>query len=209
MPRIEELLFVIGQGKIFSRIDLQNAYLQVSVEEDSQKFLVINTHKGLFRFKRLPFGLASSPAIFQRFMSQTLVGIEGVATYLDDILICGRTKEEHDHRLQLVLQLLRDKNVQINKEKSTLHKEVVEYLGYHISGEGIKPSPRKLKSIMDAPPPTSVAELQSYLGLITYYGKFVRDFASKLAPLYDLLHKGKPFKWTKAEQMAYFFLSSL
>lgn len=200
LPKIEELLSIIGNSKIFSKIDLQNAYLQVPVDEKSQDFLVINTHKGLFKYRRLPFGLSSSPGIFQKFISQLLTQIEGVAAYLDDIIICGGNKAEHDERLLKVLQVLQDHNVRINKGKSMLHVKSMEYLGYHVSGEGISPSPKKIKAILDAPAPTSVAEVQSFLGMITYYCKFVRNFSSKLAPLYDLLKKGVKFRWTAVEE---------
>ncbi|XP_064122509.1 uncharacterized protein K02A2.6-like [Macrobrachium nipponense] len=106
LPKIEELLSVVGKGKFFSKIDLKNAYLQIPVDEKSQECLVINTHKGLFKYKLLPFGLSSSPGIFQRFISQLLANVEGVAAYLDDIIVSGATKKEHDHRLRKVLELL-------------------------------------------------------------------------------------------------------
>ena len=203
LPKIDELLASIGKGKIFSKIDLKNAYLQIPVEENSQECLVINTHKGLFKYKRLPFGLSSSPGIFQRFISQILSNIEGVAAYMDDIVISGETKEEHDERLKKVLNVLQSHNVQINKSKTVLNMESIDYLGYCISGEGIKPSPQKVQAILDAPCPTSVAEVHSFLGMITFYCRFVKNFSTKSAPLYDLLKKDTKFRWTKVEQNAF------
>ena len=208
LPRIDELLSSVGSGKVFSKIDLQNAYLQIPVDEKSQEFLVISTHKGLFKYKRLPFGLSSSPAIFQRFISQMLVDIEGVEGYLDDIIVSGETQEIHDERLNKVLKRLQEHNVQINKKKSVLSTSCIDYLGYQISDEGIKPSPKKLEAILNAPAPTSVQELQSFLGMVTYYCKFVRDFSTKLSPLYDLLKKGQKFKWTKSEQNVFQFIKN-
>ena len=203
LPKIDELLSVIGRGQIFSKIDLKNAYLQIPVEEKSQEYLVINTHKGLFKYTRLPFGLSSSPGIFQRFISQLLSSIEGVAAYMDDIVVSGATKEEHDERLKKVLDLLQSHNVQINKSKTFLNMDNIEYLGFNISGQGIKPSPRKVQAILDAPCPTSVAEVHSFLGMVTFYCKFVKNFSTKSAPLYDLLKKGVKFRWTKIEQNAF------
>lgn len=203
LPRIEELLSGLGKGKIFSKIDLQNAYLQLAVEDKSQEYLVINTPKGLFKYKRLPFGLSSSPGIFQRFMSQLFDKMEGVAAYLDDIIVCGSSKEEHNERLIKVLQILQDHNVKINKNKSVLYAESLEYLGYHISGKGIKPSNKKLEAIVKAPTPTSVAEVHSFVGMITYYCRFIKNFSSKLAPLYNLLKKGTKFKWTEVEEKVF------
>ena len=203
LPKIDELLSIVGKGQIFSKIDLKNAYLQLPVDEESQNFLVINTHKGLYKYKRLPFGLSSSPAIFQRFISQLLSPVEGVAVYFDDIIVSGSTQEEHDCRLKQVLDILQGSNLNINKLKSELNAKEIEYLGYLISGEGIKPSARKIKAIMDAPSPSSAAEVQSFLGMITYYCKFVRNFSNKMSPLYDLLKKGKEFKWSGVEHKAY------
>ena len=148
LPRSEELLAEIGKGHIFSTIDLKNAYLQIPVDEVSRKYLVINTHKGLFRFKRLPFGLASSPAIFQRFMSSLLHDVDGVGVYLDDIIISGESEEQHDFRLSKVLQILEERNIQINKKKSAVKVTSLEYLRYHISGEGVRPSTKKVNAIL-------------------------------------------------------------
>ena len=203
LPKVDEILAVVGKSKIFSKIDLKDAYLQVSVDDESQDLLVVNTHKGLFKYKRLPFGLASSPAIFQRFMSQLLKDIDGVVAFLDDILIGGETKEEHDNRLDRVLRVFQKHNVAINKKKTVLNTNSIEYLGYIISGVGIKPSPKKLAAILEAPTPKSVGEVQSFLGMVTYYCRFVRNFSSVLAPLYDLLKKGSKFKWSSVEANAF------
>ena len=132
MPKTDELFTAIGKGKVFSTIDLKNAYLQIPVEEVSQKYLVINTHKGLFRYKRLPFGLSSSPAIFQRFIANMLKGLDGVGAYLDDIIINGESEEQHDLRFLRVLEILKEHNVQINKKKSAVKVTSLEYLGYFI-----------------------------------------------------------------------------
>ena len=203
LPKVDELLADIGKGKIFSTIDLKNAYLQIPVGEESQKFLLINTHKGLFKFTRLPFGLSSSPAIFQRFIANLLKDVEGVGAFLDDIIIGGEDEQQHDERLSKVLQILKEHNVQINKKKCAIKVTSLEYLGYLISGEGISPSPTKVKAIQDAPSPSSVAELQSFIGMLTFYCKFIKNFSSKMAPLYDLLKKNNVFKWTECEQKVF------
>ena len=111
--------------------------------------------------------------------------IDGVVAFLDDILVDGETKEEHDKRPDRVLKVFQKHNVAINKKKTVLNTDSIEYLGYVISGNGIKPSPRKLAAILEAPTPRWVGEVQSFLGLVTYYCRFVRNFSSVLAPLYD------------------------
>lgn len=142
-----------GKSKVFSKIDLQHAYLQVPVDEKSLEFLVINTPKGLFRYKRLPFGLYSSPGIFQKLISQLFAQMAGVAAYLDDIVICDKIEAECDERLRKVFQIQQDHNVRINKSKSVLHAKSLDYLCYHFSGEGTEHSPWKLRAIVDAPSP--------------------------------------------------------
>ena len=132
-----------------------------------------------------------------------LKGLDGVGAYLDDIIISGESEEQHDFRFQRVLEILKEHNVQINKKKSAVKVTSLEYLGYLISGEGIRPSPKKVKAILDAPTPKSVQELQSFIGMLTFYCRFIKNFSSKLAPLYELLKKDKVFKWTETEQRSF------
>jgi hypothetical protein len=106
IPRIEELFASLSGGKTFSKLDLSHAYLQVPLDEQSQKYVTINTHKGLFKYTRLPFGIASAPSIFQRVMENLLQGIPRVCVYLDDILVTGATEQEHLANLAQVLQRL-------------------------------------------------------------------------------------------------------
>ena len=129
--------------------------------------------------------------------------IDGVVAFLDDILIGGETKEEHDKRLNQVLKVFQRHNVAINKKKTVFNTSSIENLGYVISDDGIKPSPKKRAAIMEAPTPRSVSKVQSFLGLVTYYCRFVRNFASVLAPLYDLLKKASKFKWSSIEANAF------
>ena len=108
LPKIEELFASLSGGQTFSKLDLSHAYLQVPLAEESQKYLVINTHKGLYAYKRLPFGVASAPAVFQRNMDNILQGLSGVCTYLDDILVTGKTADKHIKNLNAVLTRLRE-----------------------------------------------------------------------------------------------------
>ena len=103
LPTAEELFAKLAGGKFFTKLDMSSAYLQLPLDDESKKYTTINTHKGLFQYNRLPFGVASSPAIFQRTMDTLLQGIEGVSVYLDDILVTGPTEEEHLKTLERVL----------------------------------------------------------------------------------------------------------
>ena len=102
IPKIEDLFATLAQGKAFTKLDMSQAYQQLLLDEDSKKYVVINTHKGLFCYNRLPFGISSAPGIFQRVMECLLQGIPGVTIYLDDILITGSSTEEHLHTLDKV-----------------------------------------------------------------------------------------------------------
>ena len=203
LPKLEDILANLGPYKYISKLDLKNAYLQLAVSDDSQKYLVMNTHLGLYKFHRLPFGLSSAPGIFQRFNTELLANVEGVQVFLDDIVVVGDTQEEHDNRLCEVLSILQKRNVKLNKSKCQIRAKEVPYLGYILSGEGIKPDPKKIQAILEAPTPTSVSSLKSFLGLCTYYNRFVPRFSSILCPLYNLTQKDVQFQWTTIHEQAF------
>ena len=196
IPIIDDLLNEVSGKKYYSKIDMSNAYLQLEVEQESKDSLVINTHLGLFRFNRLPFGLSSSPAIFQKFMDQLLNDIDNTKAYLDDIIIVGDTKAEHDLAVERVLTRLEERNVSVNFKKSVFGVPKLSYLGYSLSSEGYSPLEEKLKAIKDVPKPKNVTEVKSFLGLVSYYSRFVKNFADIVAPLYDLTQKGIKFVWS-------------
>ncbi|PIK56483.1 hypothetical protein BSL78_06598 [Apostichopus japonicus] len=178
IPKIEDLFATLAGGKTFSKLDMSQAYQQLKLDEDSKQSVVINTHKGLFQYNRLPFGISSAPGIFQRAIEGILQGMPNVVVYLDDILITGATEEEH-------LMILD------------------EVLSHVIDEKGLHPMPEKVKAIKEAPAPRNVTELKSYLGLLTYYGKFLSALSTTLAPLYDLLRKDTQWRWTQTEKSAF------
>lgn len=203
LPRIEDLFAGLSGGQRFSKIDLNQAYLQMHVHEDSQELLTITTHKGLFRYHRLPFGITSAPALFQRAMEQILSGLPGVQCYLDDILCTGATDEEHLRNLDATLQRLKEYGLRVRKEKCDFFRSSVEYLGHVIDAEGLHTAPSKTTAIVDAPPPQNVSQLRSFLGLLNYYGRFIPNLASLLRPLHELLCEDKDWKWSKACQESF------
>ena len=203
IPKIEDLFAKLAGGKLFTKLDLSQAYQQICLEEESKKFVVINTHKGLFQFNRLPFGISSAPAIFQRTMESLLQGIPFVVVYLDDILVTGPTQEDHLQNLRKVLQRLQQAGLRLQRGKCKFMATSVQYLGHVIDAEGLHPLEDKVEAVQQAPAPENVSELRSYLGLLSYYSKFLPQLASTLAPLYALLHSGTPWKWTKSEEAAF------
>eukprot|EP00731_Ephydatia_muelleri_P005042 Em0002g1218a len=191
LPRIDDLLAGLEKGKVFSKLDLAHAYLQLQLDEESRKLATISTHKGLFCYNRLPFGVSSAPAIFQRTMEGILKGIPYVHAYLDDILVTGTSESEHLQILEQVLTRLEEVGIRLKESKCQFLLPSVEYLGYRISGNGIQPTEEKLRAIRDAPTPRDLSQLKSFLGLLNYYGKFLPHLSSTLAPLYKMLSKGQ------------------
>ena len=171
--------------------------------------MTISTHKGLFQYERLPFGVSSAPSIFQRVMDNLLQGIPGVCVYLDDILITGSTEEEHLQHLDDVLTRLSKAGLTLKKSKCAYLLKSVEYLGHTISKEGLHTSDSKVRAVLEAPAPRDVSELRSFLGLVNYYGKFLPDLASELAPLYKLLQKQRRWKWGPDQEAAFSHVKDL
>ncbi|XP_055701692.1 uncharacterized protein K02A2.6-like [Phlebotomus papatasi] len=196
LSKIEDIFASLSNCRIFVILDLRWAYLQLELEEHSREYLTINTHRGLFRYNRLPFGVSSAVAIFQSVMERMLVGIEGVRAFLDDIIIGGKNEEECRQRLFQVLEKFNTHRVQINFAKSNFFADSVEYLGHILSYNQIKPNPKKIEAIVKAPAPTNVKELQAFLGLLNYYRRFIPDLSGKLTCLYHLLKQGEKFVWS-------------
>ena len=158
MPNPQDLFATLAGGRFFSRLDMKQAYQQMRVHPDSQRYLTVNTSKGLFAYTRMPFGISSAPGIWQRAMDGILAGISGTTCYLDDILVVGRTEEEHDDRLRQVLKRLDQVGLRLKKEKCEFKKTQVQYLGHVVDGHGLRPAEQKLSAIKDAPEPTNSTE---------------------------------------------------
>ena len=196
LPRPNELFATLAGGRKFSKIDLTSAYQQLILEEESREFVTINTHRGLYQYTRLPFGVASAPAVFQKVMDTVLQGLQRVICYLDDILVCGSTEEEHHRNLEAVLQRLQEYNIQARRDKCVFMVDSVEYLGHRIDASGLHTLSGKVKAIQEAPHPRNQQELRSFLGLLHYYGKFIPNLSSVLYPMNSLLQVRCKWCWT-------------
>ena len=197
LPTIHELFSKLHGGQQFSKLDLSMAYNQFLLDDtdESQNITCINTHRGLFKYTRMVFGLTSAPSIFQRAMENLLSNIDGVLCLLDDILITGNDPSQHLERLHIVLERLQDAGLTLQKDKCEFFKNEISYLGYVIDRTGLKKSPQKIKAITEAAVPTDVNKLQSFLGLVNYYRNFVPDASNILSPLYELLKKKTKWNW--------------
>ena len=189
LPRIDDTLQSLSGSKWFSPIDLLSGYWQVDIAESDRKKTAFITHDGLFEFNVMPFGLCNAPATFQRLMNLALSGMlwSECLVYLDDIVIFGRTFEEHLSHLSSVLARLRAVNMKAKLSKCNFLKEQVLYLGNVISPEGSFTDPSKTQRITEWPTPQSVQEVQWFLGLAGYYQRFVQNFAGIVKPLQCLM----------------------
>ena len=202
LPLPEELFHKLNGGTKFTKLDLADAYLQIRLDENSKQLVVLNTHQGLYCYKRMPSGLSCAPAKFQRIIEQTVADIPGVACYLDDIIITGKTEKDHMVNLQKTLKRLKDSGFRLRKSKCAFLQTSVAYLGHIINKDGIRPQIDKVEAIQNMPMPNDQKELRSFLGMINYYDRFLPGLATKCACLNDLLHKDKKWHWTEEHSEA-------
>ena len=203
IPRIDDLLAQLAGSAVYVRLDMRRAYEQLTITEEAQECLTINTHKGLFRPTRLPAGISSGPGLFQRVIDNLFRDIPEVIVYLDDILIGAECEKKALVALERVLTRLRECGFRLKKEKCLFLETSVEYLGFKIDREGIHPILPKVEAIHAAPEPKNKAQLQSFLGLINYYGRFCKQLSSKLTHLYNLLNSNVKWAWGSKERSAF------
>ena len=203
LPLPEDLFATLEGGVLFTKLDLSQAYLQVELDEDSRSLCTINTPFGLFRYTRMPFGVACAPSKFQKIMDDLFRDLPWVKVFLDDILIAGKTREEHWNRVQEVLRRLMAAGIRLQREKCFFAAKELPYLGYIVSQEGLKTAPSKVKAIKEAARPKNVSGLRTFLGLVQYYGKFIPKMADLTAPLNKLLRKNVFWKWTDEQERAW------
>ena len=209
LPNPEEVFAKLNGGKIFSKIDLSEAYLQIPMEEESSKLLCISTHKGLFKFNRLAFGVKTAPAIFQQIIDTMLAGLDFSIGYLDDILMRSQDTEEHRTHVFRVFSRIQDYGFTLKDAKCEFFLEEIKYLGHIIDKNGCRPDPDRAAAIRDMPEPHNVATLQSFLGLANYYQRFIKNMHELRAPLNELLKKDRAWKWTTECQTAFIKLKEV
>ena len=205
LPRIDVTISKLFRAKYFSTLDLVSGYWQIEINEEDKHKTAFVCEFGLYEFNRMPFGLTNAPSTFQRAMNNIFRSIlyKYVLVYLDDIIIYSETYEEHLQHLREVLKRVKKANLRLNKKKCEFVKREIEYLGYIISIDGIRPNEKKVEAIKNYPEPKNKKELASYLGIVSYYRQYVPNFAEKAHPLTALTKKNAKWKWDAAERDAF------
>ena len=199
LPRIDDLHDRLQNAYYFTKLDLYSGYHQIPVKQTDQYKTAFTSRYGTYEFIVMPFGLTNAPSTFQTAMNSLFFDWldDFVIVYLDDILIYSRTRELHLHHVKLVLERLAQHQWYCKLKKCEFAQTSVEYLGHIISQGKIEIDPRKMETVRDWPTPfKNLTEVQSFLGLIGYYRKFIKHFSHKAKPLHEFSHKDTPFVWT-------------
>ena len=203
LPSVEQTLAQLKGAKTFTKLDANSGFWQIKLSEKSALLTTFITPAGRFCFNRLPFGITSAPEFYQKRMSHILSGLPGVVCMIDDILVFGQSQQEHDQRLESVLQRLTKAGITLNSGKCEFSKRSVKFLGHVIDEAGIHPDPGKIQAIQKLQAPTNVAELRRFLGMVTYLSKFSPNLSQKVKPLRDLLSTKNAWVWDSCQNNAF------
>lgn len=209
IPTFEEISSKLSGASVFSTLDVKNAFWHIKLNQTSTNLCVFNTPFGRYKFLRLPYGINIASELFQEKMSQLLEKHTGVSVYIDDLIIWGKDKAEHDCRLRKLLDKLRLENVKLNKSKCKIGIDQLKYLGHCISKNGITPDKNKIKAITSMVAPMDKKSLERFLGLVNYVGKFVPNLSEHTASLRSLLKSDVEFKWMPEHDQSFKKLKSM
>ena len=205
LPRIDDTIDALHGAQYFSTLDLFSGYWQIEIDEADKHKTAFICEYGQYEFNRMPFGLTNAPATFQRLMNKILKPVlyTSALVYLDDIIVFSNTLDDHIQHLETVFKLLAEAGLKLKLKKCDFFKEEIKYLGHVVSRDGVTPNKAKVESIVNYPEPTNVKELSSFLGLASYYRKFIRAFAEKAHPLTKLTRKAEPWVWGDEQRNAF------
>ncbi|GFT27265.1 hypothetical protein TNCV_5140621 [Trichonephila clavipes] len=186
LPIIEDVLDTLQEAKVYSTLDLRNGFFHVDVDEDCRKYTSFIVPDGQFEFNKVPFGLSTSPGVFQRYVSSifrdlTRKGI--VISYLDDLVIPAKNEQEGLEKLKIIFEVAKKYGLEIKFKKCQFLKRKIEFLGHIVESGTIKPSPTKTLAVRKFPEPTTIKQVQSFLGLTGYFRKYIKDYSKIAKPL--------------------------
>jgi hypothetical protein len=205
LPLIGEALDRLANAKIYTKLDVKDAYHNLRIAEGDEWKTAFRTKYGLYEYLVIPFGLTNAPASFQRWMNEILSDYLDVfcIAYLDDILIYSDNLEQHRQHVKMILKRVEEVGLTLKPSKCEFHTNKTEYLGYIISATGIEMDPEKVRAVAEWTEPTNVKGVQSFLGFANFYSRFIRDFSKITAPLTRLIRKDKPWGWDDDAQAAF------
>ena len=203
IPTIEETLHDLNGAAVFSKLDLKWGYHQIELDEQSRELTTFTTHKGLFRYKRLMFGISAAPDIYQHTIQQVLQGLPGVKNISDDLIVFGKDQMEHDRNLHQVLTRLQERQLTLNSDKCKFNVPEITFFGFDISAAGIRPNHQTTEAIRNAPTPKNALEVRSFLGLANFCSRFIQDFSTIGYPLRQLTRKAVQWGWRSEHQRAF------
>ena len=203
LPSVDITLAKLSGAKLFTKLDANSGFWQTPLAEESRHLTTFITPWGRFWFNVLPYGISSGSEKFQKNMNQILEGIDGVECSIDDVLIHGKDQQEHDQRVDVVLKSIKNAGMTLNLSKCEFNKSEVKFLGHLVTAKGIKADPEKIKAIVNLPPPTSVSEVRTFLGMVNQLSKFAPHLADKTKPIRDLLLKDAAWVWEEPQQKAF------
>ena len=204
LPRIDDTLEALSGSEWFSTLDLKSGYWQVELDKEDKEKTAFSAGNGLWQFTVMPFGLCNAPATFERLMEQVLAGlpITIALVYLDDVLVPGISFPNHVSNLRQVFQRLQRAKLKLSPKKCLLFQREVNYLGHVVSGKGISTDPRKVQAVLSWPTPADASEVKSFVGLCSYYRRYIPSFSDISQPLSQCSQE-KPFNWTPAAEAAF------
>ena len=196
IPTREEIISEMSGANYFTKLDASQGFWQLKLDESSTKYCTFNTPFGRHCFLRLPFGIKSAPEIFHRAMEQIIEGLDGVRVYIDDIIIWGSTAQEHNERLNRVMERIQKYGLKLNKSKCEFGVQEILFLGDKLSARGVQPDKDKIHAIQNMPRPTDKTGVLRIMGMVNFIGKFIPNLTAKTSCIRELLHRDCEFKWT-------------
>ena len=203
MRTFDEVLSELSEAAYFSVLDATSGYWSLKLEDKSSYLTTFNTPFGRYRYLRIPFGLNCSQDVFQRKIDETFEGMAGVTAIVDDILVFGKTRAEHDQNLRKVLTRAHERGFKLNADKLKIGVTEVRYFGNILTQNGLKIDDKKLSAIRQMDAPNDRSELETILGMVTYLTRFAPNLATLTAPLRNLLKKDIEFVWNESHDEAF------
>lgn len=203
LPVLDDVLHKLRGATLFSKLDASSGFWQIPLDESSSNLTTFITPFGRYRFRRLPFGITSAPELFQVEMEKLLANQPGTIVIMDDILVFGATKKEHDENLQRVLEVIRSRGLKLNKAKCMFGQKELPFMGNVVGHKGVKPDPEKVTAICKFPAPENMTELRRVIGMANYLGRFVPALSTLMKPMTDLLKSDVVWQWGPDQEKAF------